>query len=252
MNKITLGNINKIMFYLSFPFFLTSCGKKAECDYPNYHAHLYRKDFNQTGINDQEIVIEKYLISEDINNWDYVRTEDLMEITSDDAKVIKLLSNTYRINETNWPYLYDLMASVHDYLEFYYEYEIIEIYYETDEDGNSVPKTKKRTESGWTTNPRNSDNTGKVRLVHHQFFALKIVNKDGKLQKEKSPLVDDIRSVMHEYDYIYEDTKCITKVYKYMTVPISKLTKLDAYDPTFNTFKQPDLSNTSMEYGRTR
>ena len=32
MNKVLLGDIKKVLLYLTFPLVLTGCGKKAECN----------------------------------------------------------------------------------------------------------------------------------------------------------------------------------------------------------------------------
>ena len=109
MNKIKLGDLKKVLLYLTLPIILTNCGKKAECDYPNRHAHQYIQTLNKTGINNERITVKKYLINEEIERNHYVRQDNLIEINANDEECLDKIVNCYRINQENWPYLYNVM-----------------------------------------------------------------------------------------------------------------------------------------------
>ena len=146
------------------------------------------------------------------------------------------------LGRDNWDYLYNLMAAQEDYLEFFYEYDTIETYTETDSDGNTETKTRTVHHEGWHTNPYDSDNTGRVRLYHHRFYGYKIIYKNNKFSKVSSYAVDDIREIMDEYPYFPEN--CVTEVYEEFRFGRWDLPDLSPDD--FNTFNHPDLNNKSM------
>ena len=57
------------------------------------------------------------------------------------------------------------------------------------------------THDGWTDNPDYAHNTGKVRLYHHRYFGYKVLREDNKFKLERSPAVDDVRTIISEYPY---------------------------------------------------
>ncbi len=232
MRKLKLQRI--VPFVLISSMLLTSCGKKADCNLPTRHVHEYTKDINN------EITINTYFDSEQVELHGYNWTENYMEITKTDEAFYKLLNSKKLFNGIdNWDYLYYEMANVHDYLKFYYEYETVETYTETDSKGNVTVHTRTVTHSGWTDNPNDSDNTGKTRLYHHKFYAYRINFINGEYVLERSPLVDDIREVLADYPYVCE--KGFDEVYESFKFHRSELKYLSPSD--FDTFNHPDLSN---------
>ena len=220
----------QILPLLVVPFILTGCAKQAECDIPSRHVHKYT-----TGS------IVNYIDSEDVKHGNFNWNNDYIEITKDDEAFYRTKGDLFE-GAPNWNYLYNKMASKKDYLEFYYEYTTDDYVSETDEDGNECGYWTTTTHSGWTTNPKDSDNTGRTRLYHHRFYGYRILYKDGKYIKEKSPLADDIRDIIDEYPYFEED--CVKAVYKSFDFKRSDLPNLKPTD--FDVFKGPDLSNREL------
>ena len=234
MKKFKLQKV--VPFVLISSMLLTGCGKKSECDYPTRHVHEYTKNFNNG------ITISRYIDSEYENVSGYNWTDNIMEITKTDEELYKLLQSRGLFNaRDNWDYLYYEMSHVHDYLEFYYEYDTTETYTETDSKGNVTVHTRTVHHDGWHTNAKDSDNTGKTRLYHHRFYAYRVNYVDGKFVLEQSPAVDDIREVLDEYPYVCEEG--ITKVYETFKFARRELPYLSPSD--FTTFDHPDLSNTT-------
>ena len=130
----------------------------------------------------------------------------------------------------------------YDYLMFYYEYYTTETYTTTDEDGNVETHTRTVRHDGWHSNPYDSDNTGDVRLYHHQFFGYRVVNKNGKYVLDKSPLADDIRDVIEEYPYFPQD--CVEEVYASYKFKRRELGKLRPED--FDDFEHPNLETAKV------
>ena len=216
---------------------LSGCSKKSECEIPSRHIHRYTKQI--TG----NIEIERYIDSESLTVSGYNWNQDYIEMTKEDEALYKLLNSKGLMEaDENWDYLYYKMANNHDYLKFYYEYDTVETYTETDSEGNVEVHTRTVHHDGWHTNPNDSDNTGKTRLYHHRYYAYRVVYKNGKFVLEKSPEVDDIREVLADYPYVSES--CVTEVYEQFKFNRRELKYLNPED--FDTFNHPDLSNTSM------
>ena len=214
---------------------LTGCGEKSECELPTRHVHKYIKNLSNG------TAITKYLDSEDLDNFGYKWTDNYILVNKVDEKFYHEVANMF-LGRDNWDYLYNLMAAQEDYLEFFYEYDTIETYTETDSDGNTETKTRTVHHEGWHTNPYDSDNTGRVRLYHHRFYGYKIIYKNNKFSKVSSYAVDDIREIMDEYPYFPEN--CVTEVYEEFRFSRWDLPDLSPDD--FNTFNHPDLNNKSM------
>lgn len=239
MNKKISRSI--ILYALLGSISLSGCGEKSNCEIPTSHVHLYTKDITN------EISIHKYLNDEHLKNFGFTWHEDYIEVTKDDEDVFKLLNSKNLFNGAdNWDYLYYLMSNTHDYLEFYYYYTTTETYITVDEDGDTQVHTREVEHSGWTTNPYNTDNTGRVRLNHHRYFGYNIIRVNGKFKLQKSDEVDDVREILQDYPYVMEDCRIV--VYKEFTFSKHELGNLSPND--FNVFANPDLSNNSVNLGR--
>ncbi len=232
-----------VPYMLISSMLLTGCGKKSDCNLPFRHVHLYTKDINQN------ISLSTYYDDEHLERSGYNWTEDYMEINKSDEKFYKALNKKDLFNGVdNWDYLYALMAGHHDYLQFYYEYQTIEVYTETDSKGNTTLHTRTVTHSGWHSNPKDSDNTGKTRLCHHRYYGYRINYINGKYEVEKSPLVDDVRQIINDYPYFAEDnTEVVCEYYRFKRSELPGLSPDD-----FDVFNHPDLSNTSPNLGRSK
>lgn len=219
---------------------LNGCGKKAECDIPTQHVHRYVKEITD------DIDIERYMEEEYLDIYGYKRCDDYIEITETDEKFYNLLErNSLFVGKDNWDYLYYKMSNLHDYLKFYYEYDVVETRTVTDSEGNSHVETYTVHYDGWTDNPNNSDNTGKTRLYHHKYFGYRVVKNNNKFTLEKSPLVDDIREIIDEYPYLCE--RCEATVYKEFRFNRHKLNQLKPED--FDVFSQPNLESNELHPG---
>lgn len=224
-------------YVLAFSLVLPGCGKKSDCEIPSKHAHLYTKEITE------DITISKYIEEEHLAYRGYQWNENYIEINSEDEKLYTLLKNKQVFKgEENWDYLFYEMSHNSDYLKFYYEYNTIETYTTTDEDGHVSYHTRTVHHDGWTTNPNYIYNTGKTRLYHHRYTGYRIILENGKYKLEESEPVDDIREIIAEYPYFKEQD--ITYVYKTFKFNKSNLSKLNASD--FNEFNQPDLSNPNL------
>ncbi len=238
MKKYKLQRV--VPFVLISSMLLTGCGKKMECNLPARHVHQYKKNITNS------ITLTNYYDSEyeQVNGYNW--QEDYIEITKTDEELYKVLNNRDLFDaKTNWDYLYYEMSCLHDWLEFYYEYDTTETTSYTDSDGNVHTETHTVHHSGWHTNPRDGDNTGDVRLNHHRYYAYRVVYKDGKFQLERSRLVDDVRDVLEDYPYACE--KGYDVVHRDFKFKRSDLPKLKASD--FDTFRQPDLTNKTPNLG---
>ena len=114
---------------------LTGCGEKSECDLPTRHIHKYIKNLSDG------TTITKYLDSESLNSSGYNWTNDYILINKVDEKFYDTTAGLF-LGRDNWDYLYKVMAAQEDYLEFFYEYDTVETYTETDSEGNTKIKTK--------------------------------------------------------------------------------------------------------------
>ncbi len=214
---------------------LAGCSEKKDCEIPTSHVHKYTKKITDN------ITITKYLKEEYASFWNYDWNPEYFEITKDDEKFYSFSRNLFKASD-NWDYLYALMKSKRDFLEFYYRYTTTETYTETDSEGNHHVRTRTVTHSGWTDDARHRHNTGEVRLGHHRYYSFYVEYHDGKYYKKRSPLVDDIREVLEEYPYTEEN--CYDIVYDYFNYFPSHLPYLQPEQ--FDSFQQPDLNNSSI------
>ena len=235
-----------VPYVLITSMLLTGCGKKSDCSDPTSHVHLYTKNYSNG------ITISTYFDDEHLTRSGYEWHPDCIYINEDDESFYKEKNsrNLFEAkDEDNFRYLYRLMASKHDYLMFYYEYDE-EIEYTTkDEDGNEVKHKETVHRDGWTSNAYDSNNTGKTMLCHYRYFAYRILFDEAKhnFYLDRSHAVDDIRNVLIDYPYTCEDcTDVVSETYYFSRW---ELPHLNAED--FDRFNQPDLSNTTPYLGRT-
>ena len=234
MNKPTVRKTYlKILALLSCPFILSGCSNQSECTETSDHAHRYVNP--KTGI---ELHIGN---SEYLTYNGYIWQEDFYTLNEDDVAFYEQKKDLF-YGPDNWDYLYNVMASKEDYLEFYYEYTTDDTITMVDADGNVSVFPSTTTHTGWTRDPKYSHNTGKVHLCHNKFFGYRIVYKDGKYDKEQSPYADDFREIIDDYPYF--DTKCSEVVSKDYTYSVKDLPNLKVSD--FNDFKKPDLNNREL------
>ena len=240
MNKRFYKNLIPIAITITL---LSSCSEKSKCELPTSHVHKYTKEITD------EITIQTYKDQEFLNSYGYHWNEEHIEINKVDEEVYKIIGNKGLFEGcTNWEYLFNTMASKKDYLKFFYEYDVIETYYEKDSDGNSIPRTRKVHYDGWTTNPYDPNNTGRTRLYHHKFYGYRIICENGKFKLEQSELVDDVREVINSYPYFTEDFD--SEVYETFRFSRFELGSLSVED--FDVFEHPDLNNPNLELGPTR
>lgn len=204
-----------------------------QCDITStYHVHLYTKDI-------ENITIQKWLHKEN-NTLFYVKHDNFLPVTTFDLEVYDKLDD-YDLFEglENIDYIHYQIRNNRDYMKFYYHYE--ETYTEKDEDGN--PKTVTETYEGWSTNPRHRGVTGKTKVYHRRYYAYKLVQRDGKLALEKSPIVDDIRTILNEYPYVSETTNQeVSETFHFSSLELPYL-NLEDFDP----FYTPTVENNPLE-----
>lgn len=212
---------------------LLSVPKKEQCEATNtYHVHLFTRNIGNS-------TIKKWLQRENDTTF-YKKNDDFLATTSFDVEAFDKLED-YHLFEgiDNIDYVHHQIKTNRDYMEFYYEYE--ETYYEEDEDGNKVKKTREY--SGYTTNPRHRGVTGKTVVYHTRYYAYSLIYKDGNLELEKSPSVDDVREVLTEYPYISENTKHqVSQTFYFSRFELPYL-DLEEFDP----FYTPTVENNPLE-----
>lgn len=220
----------KILALLACPFILTSCSEQANCKIPEKHVHKYigtcDKGTVTTYVNSEDIKIPTSYQDGLYKTMLYERQEESFPITDEDEKFYIIKNNMLFKGEDNWDYLYNVMASKHDRIEYRYRYEdIFEYAYKW------IPSNQER-----------RDYTGDVRVYHYRFCGHRIIYKDGKWVDERSPFVDDIREIIDEYPYFQLD--CYTVVHKDYKVDKNKIkeTKLEDVDD----FIAPDLENKNL------
>lgn len=230
----------QLPLFIATSILLTGCGKKVDCEIPSRHVHRYvcpvTKNITISTYFDSENEVKSGGIFSDVS---FLRTDDYIEINKIDEKIYSLFTKYKLFNGfDNWDFLFYEMSNLHDYLEFYYEYDTYETEEVTDSEGNTHTEIRTVHHSGWHTNPYDSDNTGYTRLCHHRYYGYKLTLENNKFVLKKSKSVDDIRDVIDEYPYYctggYE---IVTNHYSFNRWDLPSLRASD-----FNYFKQPDLS----------
>jgi len=233
MNKPKVRKVYiKLLALMTTPLILNGCVLQSECNVIPKHVHKY---INKDGL-------VTYMNSENFSNSNFYWQNEYIEITNDDELFYNAKRSSF-YGPDNWNYLYNKMASRKDYLEFYYEYTTDDYISQIDEDGNDYGYWTTTTHSGWTKDPKDSDNTGLTHLCHHKYFGYRFVYKDGSFHKEQSPLVDDIRDIINDYPYFDED--CVKIVHKDFNFNRRDLPNLKTTD--FDVYNQPDLSNKELK-----
>lgn len=238
MNKPRIRKIYKeILALIAIPFLLTGCGPKSECDIKQDHVHKYIRKTNRG-------TIVTYMNDEHLSRGNFVWQDDLLYITKDDKNFYNTKGSLF-YGPDNWTYLYNLMSSKYDYLEYYYEYETDDYISSTDEDGNENGYWTTTTHTGWTSNAKDVNNTGKIRVCHHRYYGYNIVyNYKTKIyERVESGAKDDVRDFIKDYPYVDSDD-CIKTVKKEHQVSKKELTTVKASD--FNDFRQPNLADTEL------
>ena len=235
MNKPNVKRVFKsILAILPIPFIMTGCAKK--CDIQAFHVHKYSGKVSRGYkgddpyhivinyfVGDSPVVTDRQKVEEE---WDsnghysttitYNWEEETFEITDDDLEFYKVKGNLFNAKDAdNWYYLHSIMSTKRDYLEYKTEY------------------------GGWTMDSTCPYNTGEVRIRHMKYFGYDIVYRDGKYERVKSPLADDIREILDEYPYF--SPNCYESVYKYFTFSKEQLPYLNMRE--FDDFGQPDFDN---------
>ncbi len=252
MNKVK-KKINRYIAAALIALNMTGCVPKSNCPYANTLKHIHRYQ----RVTPDGCTLTAYFLGEDMTCNDFNWQEDFITTTNGiDQIVYKIITNNGLFKgKDNWNYLYKLMCNHPDYLMFYYYYETTQYinHYKTvkDADGNEheeldYVEIKKIPHDGWTTNPYNSDNTGKVKIVHTRYYGYRIYeDKNKKFILQRSPYVDDIRSIMEDYPYYSANYSSdgIQEFEKQIPRKFSKRELPNLKPSDFNYFTSPDLSN---------
>lgn len=176
----------------------TGCGKKADCNIEDPHAHLYTNEEGYT----------RYINKEYIKYEGYIRSDDYINIEGQE-ELYKFLDkkNILKI-EDNLDVILSKQEQNQDYIEYRYSYT----YYQPISHSYTVNKStyiyytyKPMTRYSWTSDPNHRNLTGEQRLCHYVYTAYKIdKNEKGKYVLIPSNEVDNIKEVMDEYPYIKE------------------------------------------------
>ena len=236
MNKPKIRKVYKgVLALLTIPFILTGCGEQSKCELPSRHVHKYTMNNNRGQI-------VNYIDSEDLKYGNYNWNNDYIEITKDDEAFYRTKAELFE-GAPNWNYLYNTMvANNYDYLEFYYHYTTTSTYTTSDGKGHTTTHIRTNHHSGWSEDPTHRGVNGNVRVNHHRFYGYNIIYKNGKYEKVKSPLVDDIREIINDYPYFSDN--CVEIVNKEYDCSKYDLRTLKVQD--FKAYTQPDLSNKEL------
>ena len=238
VHKQKKNKINKVIataLGISSALTLTGMANTSKCDNPELHVHKYSKFITN------EISIDKYMYDEKLRIDGYNWSENVIYIDENELEFYNILNGNSKSNSEklffgpdNMDYLNYLMEINNDYFTFFYKKE------------DKVTDTNKRetitTETGWSKNPYHNYNTGLVALNHHRSYWYRIINNDGTLELEKSPIVDDIKEIIDEYPYFSED--CFEIVNRLIYFLPEQLPDLKPED--FIVFNQPDLNSKEL------
>ncbi len=185
---------------------LAGCGKKAECNIAEQHAHMYTNDVGYVRyIEDEHLRYNRYERSDEYVSiegqeelYDFLTRKGLMRV-DDNIDVVRAIQNTQE-----------------DYTEYRYRYTYLQPVPHVVSNGKTtttfftfIPITH----YSWTDNPEHSGLTGETRLCRYIYEAYKVeIDEKGRCVLIPSPQVDDLTSVMDEYPYMKE------KFYKVVNV----------------------------------
>ena len=231
MNKPKVRKVYlKILALLVCPFILSGCSEQAECNITEDHVHKYvgsnKKGTVVTFIKSEDLVIQDGYEDGSFKIFDYKRQDDYETMTEEDKGFFEIKGIKLYKGSDNWDYLYNVMASKKDRIEYRYRYD----------DGFDYAYR-------WIeSNQENKHYTGDVRVYHYRFCGHRIILKDGVWIDERSPFVDDIRDIIDEYPYFQLDPYTVVhKDYKVKKEDIPKTWLADVND-----FKAPDLENKEL------
>ncbi len=165
---------------------LPGCGKKSDCNIPEYHLHRYEKEG-----------IVRYLNEEDLKYKGYDRTNDIIYLSYQEQQLreFEQKKNLIRIDE-NEDYIRKTEENNTDFMEYEYRYVTF------------VPCGKTLipiTHYSWTTNQNHSGLTGKTRQRHYMYIGYQVVDENGKYKVIESEPVDDLLSIKDDYPYFKEN-----------------------------------------------
>lgn len=217
------------------PLALTGCGKKAECDVEERHAHMYRSNLGYV----------RYVEDEHLKHEDYDRYDQYINIEGQE-ELYKFLDkkDLMRIDD-NLELIKGVQDNNVDYTEYRYKYTFMQPIPHTMRVGKVtttyftyIPHTR----YSWTSNPNHSRLTGETRTCHYVYYAYKVEkNEKGKYEIIPSPYTDDLTTIMDEYPYIGKN---------YYTIVTS-----DGKAADYEDGKQEDMSDVEKqradEYDRT-
>ena len=184
---------------------LAGCASKVDCDIEGKHMHKYTNEYGIERVSSGE---SDYIGG--YNSIRYDRTNDYIEINSENEELYKFISNHNLVSiEDNYDEILAFQNGLYDYLEFQYEYE----------ESHIMPMGKGfmvyySTEHDWTTNREHSDLTGETRIQTHVFYGYNIIrNEKGKYKLQKSGPVNDI-DLLIQMGYTYIDSNLVTEMVK--------------------------------------
>lgn len=222
----------KLLALLPIPFLLASCCKQDDCNINGSHIHKYVGSNKKGTITNFFNSDKKYIFVDYIDNYDgmcksfaYKRDSDYFGITDDDKAFYEAKGTKLFNGKDNWDFLYNIMASKHDFLEYQYQ---------ADDGVGGIFRN-------WSQN-KYTNITGKVRVCHYQFCGHKLTYKNGKWIDERSPFVDDVREIIDEYPYFELD--CYTVVTKEYELSRDSAKNVALFD--LDDYEQPDLDDKEL------
>ena len=220
----------KVLTLLAIPFILSGCARNVECNVPERHVHKYVGSNNKGTVTNYFDSEGEYIrvgyTDGDFQTFYYYRKDDYIDISKDDERFYEIKGYYLFDGRENWDYLYNVMATKKDFLEYQYQYD----------DGLGGWNRS------WTTNKKKNNLTGKVRVCHYQFCGHKLEYKDGRWINTRSPFVDDIRQIIDEYPYFELDCYKVAK--KEYTFDKKQVKDIKIED--INEFNHPDLENKDL------
>ena len=184
---------------------LAGCGNKVDCSIEGKHMHEYTNEYGIERVSSGE---SDYIGG--YNSIRYDRTNDYVEINSENEDYYKFISNHNLVNiSDNYNEIVGFQSNLHDYLVFRYSYPQVHTSY----NGKSYT-TYTTTEYAWTTDPHHSSLTGATRVMTHVYYGYNIVKKsNGKYKLQKSGPVNDI-DLLIQMGYTYIDSNLVTEMVK--------------------------------------
>lgn len=190
---------------------LSGCGRKADCDIRDDHAHLYTDEDGFT----------RYLEKEYLEYEGFTRSDDYILIDKADKDLYKFedKKDLFKIDE-NIDSINSLQDKNQDYIEYRYSYTYlmpIPHYIRTGKTTTMYYTYIPTTHYSWTTDKEHGRLTGEERRCHHVYQACNVVlDEKGKYVIVPSEYVDDINELNGEYKYIKKDfCKVIDAEYGY-------------------------------------